>query len=409
MTDTTYERGFDLRTFVTEKIFMGMSFGDYFKSLLTPGNAVFALILLVGVPCVIYRFAFGIGASSRLTQGNPWGIWIGLDVMSGVALAAGGFTVATAVYVLGLKEYHPIVRPAVLTGFLGYLFAVIGLCADLGRPWKLPVPMVYSYGTGSVMFEVGWCVCLYLIVLALEFSPAAFEWLGWRKAREWALRLTLALTILGLCLSTLHQSSLGALFLMMPHRVHPLWYSGFVPIFFFVSAIAAGLSMVIVESGLSHRVFKAQLGPNSHAQLDKLTLGLARGAAVVLFAYFFLKLQGLVDSGRFDLLLTPYGYWFLFEILGFVLAPSFLFAIAVRRQNAAMARWVAGWTVLGIVVNRLNLSVIAFNWNAPVRYIPGPMEIMVSVTIITIGVMTFRWIVNRMPVLREDPNFPQSH
>lgn len=409
MTDTTYERGFDLRTFVTEKIFMGMSFGDYLKSLLTPGNAVFALILLVGVPCVVYRFAFGIGASSRLTQANPWGIWIGLDVMSGVALAAGGFTVATAVYVLGLKEYHPIVRPAVLTGFLGYLFAVIGLCADLGRPWKLPVPMVYSYGTGSVMFEVGWCVCLYLIVLALEFSPAAFEWLGWRKAREWAMRLTLALTILGLCLSTLHQSSLGALFLMMPHRVHPLWYSGFVPIFFFVSAIAAGMSMVIVESGLSHRVFKAQLGPDSHAKLDKLTLGLARGAAVVLFAYFFLKLQGLVDSGRFDLLPTPYGFWFLFEILGFVLAPSFLFAIAVRRQNATLARWVAGWTVLGIVVNRLNLSVIAFNWNAPVRYIPGPMEIMVSVTIITIGVMTFRWIVNRMPVLREDPNFPQSH
>jgi Ni/Fe-hydrogenase subunit HybB-like protein len=329
--------------------------------------------------------------------------------MSGVALAAGGFTVATAVYVLGLEEYHPIVRPAVLTGFLGYLFAVIGLCADLGRPWKLPVPMVYSYGTGSVMFEVGWCVCLYLLVLALEFSPAAFEWLGMRKAREWALRMTLVLTIMGLCLSTLHQSSLGALFLMMPHRLHPLWYSGFVPIFFFVSAIAAGLSMVIVESGLSHRVFKAQLDPTKHGQLDKLTLGLARGAAVVLFAYFFLKVQGLVDSGRFDLLLTPYGYWFLFEIFGFVLAPSFLYAIAVRRQNATMARWVAAWTVLGIVVNRLNLSVIAFNWNAPVRYYPGFMEIMVSVTIITIGILTFRWIVNRMPVLREDPSFPQNH
>ncbi|HEY3380350.1 MAG TPA: Ni/Fe-hydrogenase cytochrome b subunit [Vicinamibacterales bacterium] len=408
MTDTTLDRGgFDVRSFIRDKIFLGMSLGEYFRSLLTPGNAVFALILIVGVPIIVYRFAFGIGASSHLTQMNPWGIWIGLDVMSGVALAAGGFTVATAVYVLGLKEYHPIVRPAVLTGFLGYLFVVIGLCADLGRPWKLPVPMAYSFGTGSVMFEVGWCVCLYLIVLALEFSPAAFEWLGLRKAREWAIRMTLALTILGLCLSTLHQSSLGALFLMMPHRLHPLWYSGFVPIFFFVSAIIAGLSMVIVESGLSHRVFKDQVDPKDHGKLDKLTLGLARGAAVVLFAYFFLKLQGLVDSGRFDLLLTPYGYWFLFEMLGFILIPSFLYAIAVRRQNATLARWVAGWTVLGIVVNRLNLSVIAFNWNAPERYVPGFMEIMISVTIITIGIMTFRWIVNRMPVLREDPSYPQ--
>lgn len=409
MTDTTFERGFDARAWITEKIFMGMTLRDYFKSLLTPGNAVFALILIVGIPIVIYRFAFGIGAASNLTQMNPWGIWIGLDVMSGVALAAGGFTIATVVYVLGLKEYHPIVRPAVLTGFLGYLFVVIGLLADLGRPWKLPVPMVYSYGTGSVMFEVGWCVALYLTVLALEFSPVAFEWLGFRKAREWAIRLTLGLTILGLCLSTLHQSSLGALFLMMPHRLHPLWYSGFVPIFFFVSAIAAGLSMVIVESGLSHRVFKSQIKTQDHGQADRLTLGLARGAAVVLFAYFFLKLQGLVDGGRFDLLPTPYGYWFMFEMLGFILGPAFLYAIAVRRQNAVMARWVAGWVVLGIVVNRLNLSVIAFNWNAPQRYVPGFMEIMVSVTVITIGILTFRWIVNRMPVLYEHPDYPQAH
>lgn len=409
MTDTAIDRGFDARGWIEEKIFMGQPLREYVRSLLTPANAVFALILAVGVPIIVYRFAFGIGAVANLTQANPWGLWIGLDVMTGVALAAGGFTLATAVYVFGLEEYHPIVRPAVLTGFLGYLFVVIGLCADLGRPWKLPVPMVYSFGTGSVMFEVGWCVCLYLIVLALEFSPAAFEWLGLRKARQWAVRITLALTILGLCLSTLHQSSLGALFLMMPHRVHPLWYSGYVPVFFFVSAIIAGLSMVIVESALSHRVFRSQIGARHHADADGLTLGLAKGAAVVLFAYFFLKLQGLVDGGRFDLLLTPYGYWFLFEMGGFILAPCLLFALAVRGRNATLARWVAGWTVLGIVVNRLNLSVIAFNYDAPVRYVPSFMEVMISVTILTIGVMTFRWIVNRMPVLHEHPDFPQAH
>jgi Ni/Fe-hydrogenase subunit HybB-like protein len=269
--------------------------------------------------------------------------------------------------------------------------------------------MVYSFGTGSVMFEVGWCVALYLTVLALEFSPVAFEWLGFKRARAFAIKLTLGLTILGLCLSTLHQSSLGALFLMMPHRVHPLWYSGFVPVFFFVSAIAAGLAMVIVESALSHRAFKGRVAPGSHAQLDKVTLGLAKAAAVVLFAYFFLKLQGLVDGGRFDLLNTGYGYWFMFEMFGFILVPSFLFGIAARRSNPVLARYVAGWTVLGIVVNRLNLSVITFNWNAAERYVPSALEVLISATIITIGVMTFRWIVNRMPVLREDPAFPQEH
>lgn len=409
MTDTTFDRAFGPRAWLAEKIFLGMPLGAYLRSLLTPANALVALILVPGIPAVIYRFVYGIGAASHLTQANPWGLWIGLDVMSGVALAAGGFTIATLVHVLGLRAYQPIVRPAILTGFLGYLFVVIGLMADLGRPWKLPVPMVYSFGTGSVMFEVGWCVALYLTVLALEFSPAAFEWLGLRKLREWALKLTLALTILGLCLSTLHQSSLGALFLMMPHRVHPLWYSGFLPIFFFVSAIAAGIAMVIVESALSHHAFGSRVAAGSHAQLDTITLGLARAGALVLFAYFFLRLQGLVDGGRFDLLNTPYGYWFLFELLGFVLAPAVLFGLASRQRRPVLARWVAGWTVLGIVVNRLNLSVITFNWNAAERYLPSAMEILISATIITIGVMAFRWIVNRMPVLRDDPAFPPAH
>ena len=406
MTDITADRGFDARAFITEKFFMGMSIPEYLRSLLTVGNAIYALILIVGVPIVIYRFAFGIGAVSNLTQANPWGIWIGFDVLSGVALAAGGFTLATAVYVMGLKEYHPIVRPAVLTGFLGYLFVVIGLCADLGRPWKLPVPMVYSYGTGSVMFEVGWCVALYLTVLALEFSPAVFEWLGLKKARAWAVKATLMLTILGLCLSTLHQSSLGALFLMMPHRLHPLWYSGFVPVFFFVSAIIAGLSMVIVESGLSHRAFAHRA--DHHVNLDRLTIGLARAAAVVLFTYFFARLQGLADGNHWALLLTGWGAWYLFEVVGFVLVPSLVLASAARREQVKLIRWTAAWVVLGVVVNRLNVSVIAFNWNVTPRYVPSVMEILTTITLVTMGVTVFRWVVNRMPVLAELPEYRET-
>jgi Ni/Fe-hydrogenase subunit HybB-like protein len=394
-----------LASWVRDKLLMGMTAGRYLRSLVTPFDAVAGLILLVGVPVIVYRFTFGLGAVTNLSQANPWGLWIGLDVLSGVALAAGGFTLASVVYIFGLKQYHAVVRPAILTGFLGYFFVVVGLLVDLGRPWKLPVPIFYSWGTGSVMFEVAWCVCLYLIVLALEFSPAVFEWLGLRRLREWIVGLTTGLTVFGVMLSTLHQSSLGALFLLVPHRLHPLWYTPFVPIHFFVSAIIAGLSMVIVESSLSHRIFRNQIEPSAHVDLDYITFGLGKAASVVLFAYFFLRIQALADSGAWHLLNTSYGYWYLVEVLGFVLLPCFLFAHGVRRANVALVRASAAVAVVGVVLNRLNVSVVAMNWNTAVRYVPSWMEVMTSVAVITIGVLTFRFIVNRMPVLHRHPAY----
>ncbi len=395
--------------FLVEKILLGHSPRSYVRSLLTPFNGVAALILAVGLPLIVYRFANGLASTTNLSQTSPWGLWIGLDVLSGVALAAGGYTMAASVYVFGLEKYHPVVRPAVLTGFLGYLFVVIGLLVDLGSPWRLPVPIVYSWGTVSVMFEVAWCVCLYLFVLAFEFTPPVFEWLDWPRARRFALSMALPLTILGLVLSTLHQSSLGALFLLAKDKVHPLWYSPYIPLFFFVSSIVAGLSMVIVESALSHRAFRDQLDPGKHVDLDGITLGLGRGAAIVLFSYFFLRLQGFLDSGRWDLLNTRYGYWFLFEMFGFILVPSLLYAWATHYRKVGIVRATAAWTVLGIVVSRINLSIVAMNWSRPIAYVPSWMEIVISLAVITMGILTFRWIVNRMPVLREDPAYRVSH
>jgi Ni/Fe-hydrogenase subunit HybB-like protein len=393
----------------TEKILMGYTPGAYLRSLVTPFNAVALAILAVGIPVIVYRFAFGLGVASNLSQTSPWGIWIGFDVLSGVALAAGGYTMAAAVYVFGMEKYRPVVRPAVLTGFLGYMFVVIGLLVDLGSPWRLPVPLFLSHGTLSVMFEVAWCVALYSTVLAFEFLPPFFEWLGWSKLRARVITLAVPATIAGLMLSTLHQSSLGALFLLAPDKMHPLWYSSYIPIFFFVSSIVAGLSMVMVESAVSHRAFRDQIDPGKHVDLDAITLGLGRGAAIVLFSYFFLRLQGLLDGGRFDLLPTAYGAWFTFEMLGFILAPALLFAWATRARRVTAVRWIAGWTVLGIVVHRLNISVVAMNWNRAEPYYPHWMEIVISLTIVTIGVLTFRWIVNRMPVLREHPEYPDAH
>jgi Ni/Fe-hydrogenase subunit HybB-like protein len=397
------------RPWVQDKLLMGLSVRAYLRSLLTPGNAVATGILAIGIPIILYRFVFGLGAVTNLSQTTPWGLWVGLDVLSGVALAGGGFTLATAVYIFGLRDYHPVVRPALLTAFLGYLFVVIGLLVDLGRPWKLPVPIVYSFGTPSVMFEVSWCVACYTFVLAIEFLPALFEWLDWPRAQAFSVKLTLPATIGGVMLSTLHQSSLGAMFLMAPTKLHPLWYSPFIPVFFFVSAIIAGLSMVIVESALSHRVFRHQVDPQQHVDLDRIQLGLARAASIVLFCYFFLRLQGVADGDHWALLATPYGAWFALELVGFVAVPCWLFAVGARTADVTLVRWTAALTVLGIVLYRLNVSIVAMNWNAASRYVPSWMEVWTSITIITIGVLVFRWIVNRMPILFEHPKYRESH
>jgi Ni/Fe-hydrogenase subunit HybB-like protein len=322
-------------------------------------------------------------------------------------LAAGGFTIGGAVHLLGLRAYQPIVRPAILTAFLGYVMAIFGLLADLGKPWNMIMAIRYQ-GSRSALFEVAWCVMMYTTVLLLEFLLPAFEWLGWRRAHEALTKAMLGLTVLSVVFSTMHQSALGSLFLIAPAKLHPLWYSPYIFIFFFVSAVAAGISMVIVEGALSHRIFRHRI-TGAHVDMDELQIGLGKAGAIALFAYFFLKLQGVAEGEHWNLLPTRWGAWFLVEIVGFVLVPSLLFGYGARHRRVGFVRAGAVMAVLGIVLNRLNVSVIAYNWNSPDRYVPSWMEIVVSVTLVTIGVVAFRWIANRMPILSEDPRFAASH
>jgi len=384
---------------LSDRLFLGSSARDYVRSHKNPWDVAIAIILLVGIPVIIYRFVFGLGAATNLSQATPWGLWIGFDMLCGVALAAGGYTLAAAVTLFGFKELRPVVRAAILTGFLGYVFAVIGLLCDLGQPWRIAYPLVYSWGTTSVMFEVGWCVALYTTVLAMEFLPAFFEWMGWAFPLRLLHRIEIGAIVLGIVLSTLHQSSLGSLFLMAPGKLHPLWYSPYLPVFFFVSSIAAGLSMVIFESGISHRLFHDRTDPDRPVDMDRIVLGLARGAAVVLFAYVFLRLQGLADGENWHLLRTGWGALWLVEVVGFALLPSLMFAYGSRHGRVKLVRVASIVAVLGVVLNRLDVSVIAFNWKHPFMYFPSWMELVGSVTIVTLGLVTFRWIVNRMPVL----------
>ena len=378
---------------------------------LTPFNMAAGLIVVLGLVITARRFTLGLGTVTNLDDTNPWGLWVGFDLFCGVALAAGGYVTAAAVELFGMKRFHSALRPAILTGFLGYSLVCFALLYDVGRPWRLPYPFFVSQGVTSVMFEVGACVLLYLTVLFLEFSPTALEWLGLKRLRQVVVRLTLTLTVLGVVLSTLHQSSLGAMMLIAPSKLHPLWYSPFMPIFFFISSIAAGLSMVVFESTLSHRYYAHTMDEEHLRSRDQVTLGFGKASAMVLAGYFAIKLFGVALGNNWSLLATGWGLWFLVEMLGFVALPCFLFSVGVRDGNVTLIRGTALLTVIGIVVNRLNVSLLAFNWYLPLheRYIPNWQEIGVTVFVVTCGVLAFRFIVTRMPIFYEHPDYRVVH
>jgi len=370
-------------------------------------NVVTGIILVGGLVLTILRFTMGLGAVTNLDNTNPWGIWIGFDLLCGVALAAGGYVTSAACYIFGLKRFHSAVRPAILTAFLGYALVVLALHYDVGRPWRLPYPIFYSQGTSSLLFEVGLCVFLYLTVLFVEFSPSAMEWLGFKKLRSWVVKLTLLLTIFGVILSTLHQSSLGALFMIVPSKLHPLWYSSYLPVYFFISSIFAGMSMVIFEGSLAHRYLKYKMDETHLSESRGVAFGFAKAASWVMMGYFCIKIIGLSIDNNWHYLFTGWGLWFLLEIVGFVLFPAILYAVGSREKNLVLVRLASIWTVLGIILNRLNISVVAFNWHLPSaqRYCPSFMEIATSVFIVTLGIVIYRFIATRMPILHEHSDY----
>lgn len=380
---------------------------------LTPGNIINYTLLAIGLVITVVRFTQGIGAVSNLDDYQPWGMWIGFDLLCGVCLAAGGYFTTVACYVMGMKQFSSAARPAVLTAFLGYAFVVVALLYDLGHPLRLPY-MFFFPGTTSVLFEVGLCVATYLTVLFIEWSVAPCEWLGKKfpfllKWRHWVEKCGILFTIMGVCLSTLHQSSLGTLFVIAPGKLHPLWYTEFLPMFFFVSSMVAGCSMVIFEGMCSHHSASCRryMDATHLAQSDTVTLGFAKAGSLILFSYFMLRLIDMLVHGNIPYLFTGYGVWWLIEMLFFILLPSLLYAKGSREKNIALCQFASVNAVLGIVLNRFTICMIAYNWQLPSadRYFPSFTEIMITVFVITMIATCYRFIVYHMPILYQHPDY----
>lgn len=376
---------------------------------LTPFNIISLPVMLAGFVLIAIRFHSGLGSVSNITQEVPWGLWKGFNVVTGVAFAGGAYVLTFMVYILKIHKYHSIVRVTVLNGFLAYLFYAGALVLDLGKPWNIFNPIIGNgFGASSVLFLVAWHFLLYILAQLVEFSPAVAEWIGARRARRILNGMTVGAVIFGITLSTLHQSGLGALFLMAREKIHPLWYSEFIPLLFLVSSVFAGLSMVIFEGTISQKVFGDQLSKSIKQGRNNIVHGLAKICAGAMFAYLFLQIVVFIHGQHWGLLGTPMGQWWLLEMVGFVVVPMMLFIYSYRRYNLTATRIAAIITILGIILNRLNVSIIAFRWDAAVSYVPSWMEIVVSLAIIFTQIWIFRWVITRMPVLRESPEWAKQ-
>ena len=367
------------------------------RTKLTFWKVIFLALMAAAVYATVLRFTRGLGSTTNLSDQFPWGIWVGFDVLCGVMLAAGGFTLTAAVHIFNLKRLQPIVRPTVLTAFLGYLLVSLALMFDLGRPYRIWHPLIMR-NPHSVMFEVAYCVMLYTTVLALEFSPIVLERFHLHKAVKVIHGAVIPLVICGVLLSTLHQSSLGTLYLIMPEKLHPFWYSPLLPVFFFISAIAVGLAMTIFESSLSSKYFGRQLELGILQELGRALL-------VVLSVYAVLRFEDLLHRGALRMLAhaTYEATLFWLELVLAIIAPIMLLSQRRIRNSAGGLYLSAVLVVLGFITNRLNVSITGLESAAGLHYMPKWTELAVTAGITAGGFALFGLAVKYLPI------FPLEH
>lgn len=372
-------------------------------------NSAKILFALFGIGMIfgLYRFINGLASMTNLNDQYPLGFWIGVDVASGVALAGGGFTTAALIHIFNRGKYSTIGRSAHLTAMLGYTFVAIGLAFDLGRWYNIWHPMLPSMWNGnSALFEVGMCVMLYLSVLYIEFIPIIAErfvgnspnWIDaiLRFLNHWVNKVLWFFLILGVVLSCLHQSSLGTLMVIAPYKIHPLWYTPMLPLFFLISAIAVGFPMVIFESMISHQMFHRQ------QEMDVLT-PLSRMIPTMLGLYFMIRLIQLTINEvwplAFDGSLQSISFWLEFGI-GVALPFFLLLNEKIRRSPVWLFISCTLYILFGVVLNRINVFFIAYQPPYALKqYFPTIGEIMVTVGLISALILVYRAFVIIFPVL----------
>jgi Ni/Fe-hydrogenase subunit HybB-like protein len=359
---------------------------------LGPGMILLWVIGALGMAAALYRWIAGLGATTNLTDGRPWGIWISFDMMVGIGLAAGAFTVAAIVYIFNLKQFYPIVRPALLTGLISYVLAGLTLLVDLSQPQRIWHLIIY-WNIHSPLFEIGWCVMLYLTVLVLEFSPVLFETLGWKVPLKIIHGIQVPLIVAGITLSTMHQSSLGTMLTILPHRVHPLWYSPLLPVYYFITAVGAGLGMTIFEIYNSARTYQ------THYEL-KMVAKLARFIPWVLGLYLVVRLGELFITGKYEYLLQDGmpALLYIVEIVGGVMVPILIFSDRKPRNNVHGQVWGAFFAIGGLVLNRLNTALVLFNGDF---YYPSWSELAVTIGLTCLGIIVFDAAVRFLPMFPE--------
>jgi Ni/Fe-hydrogenase subunit HybB-like protein len=366
------------------------------------------LLALIGIAFTVamVRYTIGIGPISDLSNAYPWGFWISLDLFTGVAIGSGAFVIAAIVYIFELKEFQPLVKPAVLTGFLGYIMVVVSLLVDLGHPERIYYMVIFNNHT-SVLLEIGICVMSYLTVLAIEFSPVFFEGIKKDKWAHTVHKFIMPFVIIGVVLSTLHQSSLGSLLLIQPTKLHPLWWTPILPILFFISAVAIGLGMVIFESTVSSKYFKRGL---ESQLLEKL----GKAVPYVVGIYLVLKFGEIIIAGDVPYLFSSGWMSVLFwvEILVSSIIPLVWFSIKKLRENPNALLTGAIILLLGMILNRFDVSWFSVKHPDPITYIPTFMsnvkyiptlpEISVSVGIFAAGILAFGLAVKYLPVFEDE-------
>jgi Ni/Fe-hydrogenase subunit HybB-like protein len=355
------------------------------------------VLFTIGVVATVIRFTQGLGATTNLNDAAPWGLWEGVNLLGAIALAGGGFTLAATVYIFHLEKYRPLLRPAILMAYLGYISAVIGLIVNLGLPWMIWRPIT-NWQHHSVLFEVAWCVMLYSTVLTLEFLPTALEHPMFKShifqtAARWLKHLVVPVVVVGIVLSTLHQSSLGSLMLIMPFRVHELWYSPILPALFFVSAAALGLMAVTLGTFLVAWVFRRRI------ELE-LFSGLGKAAAVILWVFLILRIGDLVWRGVLPGAID--GSWqsvlFLAEISISALIPAIMLSIPACRTSVRGLATASVLTISGMLLYRVSASVIVVERPAGMTYFPSWVEFAISIGIVAGGVLVFLFLTENLKI-----------